>query len=162
MPFSEYCEIDLGFVKGISDNYTLSTDGMESFPAATSFKLIDKKLNIVQNLNQSSNYSFSSSGGDATNRFKLTIGFETGIEQNMDEGRWVVYQQNERIFIKDLHGGTDPFLIEIYDSGGRKIAGQLISESSQCLNVLKESTGIYLYRIYDRKNFYSGKILLND
>jgi len=155
---NDITEFNIGFIKGVAAQYTLTVTGLETFPAGTVFKIKDLKLNISHDLNQNQCYSFFSSDNDETNRFKLMIGNETAIEEHDMINRWQVQYQDGNLIVTDLEAMNPTGNIILFTSDGKRIASGSLTRNETTMRIHSLSSGIFILKIQLPDKMYSGII----
>lgn len=92
--------ISLGFSCGVSGDFSISAENIQSFDPLTQIFLEDLKENKTQNLNQNNTYSFTYLAGDDPARFILHFSNPTyGVEPKSSEPPQV-YSCRDAVYVK--------------------------------------------------------------
>ncbi len=161
LPFRDETIVPIHFSKGLSNNYRIIVEGLETFSNGARIILTDLKLNKTISLTKENSYTFNSSAGDAPERFRLLFNDYTSIEEisTLDEPK--AFYVNGRIVIqlKEEESGRN-WLVEMFDLSGRKVISTHINSSNEIPLRPGTTSGIYLIRLWcaDTGSAFSVKV----
>jgi hypothetical protein len=149
--------VQLGFLTNVAGNLTLTATNLNDFDANTSVYLEDTQLNIMQDLRQSNQYSFTSGIVDDASRFRLHFGGVTTNVSESADSQLSVYSHENAVYVNspiDTKG-----TVEVYD-----MLGKLIMNSSlvKGLNKVQLSlvNGIYIVKVQTRDELITHKVII--
>jgi len=147
--------IDIGFSCGLSGDYSITAEGMESFGTSVQLILEDLSENITINLREVSSYDFSYSTGDDVNRFKLFVSSPQGISDisNMNVN---IYSFDNIIKINNNEAINGEIII--CNILGEKVSSKNISRNSEASIVLENAQGVYLVKFITDKGVITKKV----
>lgn len=161
LPFSDETVVPLYFSKGLSNSYRIIVEGLETFSNGSRIILTDLKLNKNINLAVDNSYTFTSSAGDAPDRFRLFFSSPTSIEEMSVNDEPKVFYANGRIIIKlKKEEPIRNWLVEMFDIAGRKVMSAHINSSNEIPLRPGTTAGIYLIRLRctDAGSAFSTKV----
>jgi hypothetical protein len=153
---SEERIIDLGFKTITAGTFTLNATNLADFNPSVSVYLEDTQLSIIQDLHQSSSYTFSSAAVNDVNRFKIHFGDLTTSLPTLTESAVSAYAVNNTIYVNTPKTAT----IKVYDVLGNLITNQ---QSAQGLNKIQMNveTGIYIVNIQTGTETTTQKVMIS-
>jgi hypothetical protein len=148
--------VPLGFKTLTAGQFSLTSDGIESFDTDVSILLEDVMLDTIQDLRINPIYTFTSGVTDTTNRFKIHFGNMVTSIKSISESSVSIYSVNNNIYVNTPKTAT----IEIYDMIGNLIMNQ---KSIQGLNKLQldVEAGIYIVKVQTITQLTTQKVMIN-
>jgi hypothetical protein len=155
--------VPLGFICGVSGNYTITASNLSSFKPGVSVLLEDatKPSNLDwQDLTKDPTYQFSYNVGEDPNRFLLhfTNPFYGVNEHALNALQ--IYSYEEFVYVKNLAGNQTKGDLLIYDQLGRKV----FQDKLQNLMLNKFNPGLhesyYLVKVVAPDNTYTEKVYI--
>ena len=149
------------FQVGPSGNYELKANDLNSFPTNTTVQIIDKKLNLTQDLRSNNVYSFASIAGDNPYRFDILFAdVPNGINKPTNTSIKVFSSGSIIYIVSDTIEAADG-IVTVYDMIGK----QLISKSLQKNTTTQINTnldaGYYVVSVKTNKTVVNQKIYIN-
>ncbi|NTW33470.1 MAG: T9SS type A sorting domain-containing protein [Bacteroidetes bacterium] len=152
--------IPLGFSTPVSGTFTFSATNMNDFDATVSVYLEDVQISTIQDLRETSAYTFTSEIANNATRFKLhfILGSATGIS-DITSDAITVYTSNNKVYANNPVSGKGT--IEVYDIVGKLIVSK---EATQGMNVisLNVNNGIYLIKVTNGNQAISKKVFIEN
>jgi hypothetical protein len=163
LPFSKAdMTVPMGFRCGISGNYTLMAESLESIDPGTAVFLEDLKLDQTQNLRSTPDYNFSYDPADHSNRFLLHFNNTNAVaireQQNADPLQ--IYSFENSIYIRKT--GTSPLSgkMSVYDPLGKELYTNNLTDNMLSRFEMNLSTGYYVVKVTTEDNFYTQKVVI--
>ncbi|HPE58369.1 MAG TPA: autotransporter-associated beta strand repeat-containing protein [Bacteroidales bacterium] len=153
-----------GIIPGLEIPFGFESNGHTDYIielAANEFNevlvLSDLKTGITHDFSINPVYAFSSTEGDAPNRFLLKFS-AVGIGDKHSLPSIKAWISNNTLYLNNDRGIT---FIEIFDLTGRKLQTHEISENGLCLVEIKQPFGVYLVKITNETNVHTIKAIIN-
>lgn len=149
-------DIPLGFATGESNTFTIKASQISEFETGTQIILLDKLLNIEQDLTLG-DYSFSSDKASNTDRFALvfkTSSIATVINSTANNNLWISKNNNNQIVVT---GGN---YVTVYNTSGQKIIVRNITSSITVLDNNLPS-GVYFVNLGNADKMITKKIIID-
>jgi len=149
------------FQIGPSGNYELKANDLSTFQTNTTVQIIDKKLNLTQDLKSNNVYSFASIAGDNPYRFDILFsGVTNGINKPTNSSIKVFSSGSTIYVVSDSIEAADG-IVTVYDMIGK----QLISKSLQKNTTTQLNTnldaGYYVVSVRTNKTVVNQKLYIN-
>ncbi len=152
----DYPVVSLNFEPSASGKYTLKSKWVESIPEEIPVYLEDKQDNVIRDLRVQSEYTFSATTSDNTDRFNIWF-TEPGVSENLLS--YVhIYSFGKIVYLEipvNLNGE-----IMIFDITGRKILSRKATPGRNEIE-LQQSNGNYIVRIVANEGTISKKVYIN-
>jgi hypothetical protein len=149
--------LQLGLTKGIEENYTISTEFLESFED-TDFYLEDTKTGEITLLGEGIAYSFALASDDSPLRFKLWINGITGVKDQITTPKAFAYTNGNNLHIRNMEGD---YTMRMNDISGRNIMQQQIKGNAEIALPSGLNAGVYLLEITSGSNRTVQKVVIN-
>ena len=149
--------VAVGLKVGITETYTITASGMETFANGSDIYLVDLFLNKTQNLNNNPVYEFTASPGSDMHRFDVHFAPTTGIAQGTSNNI-KIYAAEKSVYVNipmTLHGE-----IIVYDLLGKEVKRQPIEGNMLNKVNLNVQLGYYLVKVLGDKSTVSGKVFI--
>lgn len=149
--------IQLGFLAGSTNTFTITASDMESFTSNTEFYLEDLIANKVQNLKTNPVYSFTASQGQQEHRFNLHFS-PVGIHDGTASTGMKIYSSEKTVYVNissELKGA-----IVVYDMTGREVSRTEIQSLTLNRINLNVPTGFYLVKVEGDTYTSTGKVFI--
>jgi hypothetical protein len=154
-----YGTVPLGFTVGVTGTYTITADGIGSFPAVTYIKLEDKKTGVIQKLNDNPVYAFTATPEDDANRFVLHFQDATSVNNTEKQDDFSVFNSDGNINVIALKAVSGQ--VNIIDMAGRKVGtASLVSGTVTCID-MKGHFGAYIVNIITNQGVVNKKVIVN-
>jgi hypothetical protein len=155
--------VPMGFSCGLSGDYTLIADSLQTFDPAISITLEDLQVRTTQNLRTNPVYEFSYATTDDPKRFLLHFNNPTfGTSEILANTEPVqIYSYGNSVYIRKT--GTDPLngQLFVYDPLGKELYNSNVDDSPLSKYNLSLSTGYYLVKVVTGASVYSKKVFIN-
>jgi hypothetical protein len=152
--------VPIGFKKGSSTNYTLNTEGTQSFDPDFSIILEDKKLNTRQDLRLNPIYAFTSNNADNPDRFALHFSNAYGIGNKVDDPDFQVFTSGNSIFIESPEFVPLESEVRVYSLLGQEVMHTLIKDKHSRID-LQNPSGYYLVKIRSHTGVFTTKVYMD-
>ncbi len=149
--------VAVGLKVGVTETYTITASGMESFANGSDIYLVDLFLNKTQNLNSNPVYEFTASPGSDMHRFDVHFAPTTGIPQGTSDNI-KIYAAEKSVYVNipmALQG-----VIIVYDLLGKEVKRQPIESNTLNKVNLNVQLGYYLVKVLGDKSTVSGKVFI--
>lgn len=183
-PFTDKT-VSLNVEAAFTGTYTILAEEIGPFDSTCSIILIDKVLNISQDLRSSSSYTFDFVNGDPSDRFSLKFQIAVSSQvtnftslgnvdstlstdgasvskkliQKMAEGSIRVYNIQDKVII-EFTDISDNVSLGIYDLSGKEISKAENINVSSSWEFFPEVKGICIVKVLAGNKAYSGKVFL--
>ncbi|MCK9421670.1 MAG: DUF2341 domain-containing protein [Bacteroidales bacterium] len=151
--------ISIGFVKNDNTSFSIEAKGLETFTAGTEIWLQDLKTGTQQKLNDNPVYSFTSVGGDETNRFKLKFGWAFSVNES-SISTFSIYTGNSIIYVNNNGKQSVKGTINVYSVTGQLIASNKLTGDSLQKIDFNGKPGCYVVKITAEQGVYSQKVII--
>ncbi|MCK5775160.1 MAG: T9SS type A sorting domain-containing protein, partial [Bacteroidales bacterium] len=149
--------VPLGLMINDEGDYSLSFSNMDSFEGQEVFFVKDVLLKKVYDLQEDSIISFTYYKGQPEHRFDLY--FKDIQEEDALDYQFVVYVNNNRIYLYSLAEFDANTKVEIYNIVGQKVYEDVLANMENGIPV-KWTSSYYVIRLQDANNFYSEKFFI--
>lgn len=150
--------IHLGTKMGLTGDYELVFNGLNSFESQFEFLLLDKKLDIIVELELDSIYNFQYENGDPVNRFDLLFDLSTTSDQ-LDEDLISFFQSNGSLYVRLNDSSNEEYEFSIYNLLGQQVYNNHFTDQTNIFNTNLKAGG-YIAVIKSSNNYFSHKIIL--
>ncbi len=114
-------EVSLGFSCGVSGDFSITAENIQSFDPLTQIFLEDLKTSKTQNLKQNNTYPFTYQAGDDPARFILHFSNPAyGVEPKSSE-QAQVYSNRDAVYVKKLNDSPVEGSLVLINSLGQKV-----------------------------------------
>jgi hypothetical protein len=139
--------VPLGFYSGLSDNFSIVAENIESFRSGIKIFLEDLKENVVQELTMDPEYPFTYFRTDNPDRFLLHFinPFVGSMEKQRED--FQVYSYKDAVYVKSLSEQETHGTISIFDQAGRYVFSSMLNNIPLNVYRLSVHEGLYLVRI---------------
>jgi len=147
--------IPIGFSSGVNGNYMITASDLSSFNSSTYVYLKDLATNTLIDLNQHSEYSFTSTSNENNNRFQLLFSTTPLGLSAINFQNPIIYAYDFCIYIncnEIIHN------ISIYNSLGQLIRS--IEKTESIINMKEYDSGCYIVKVVTSKMVYTEKVLI--
>lgn len=159
LPLAEmYGTVPMGFVFGLPGTYTITADGIGSFPASMYIKLEDTKTGTIQKLNDNPAYSFTAVTGDNANRFLLHFSDATSVENPENTSGFTVYNDNGIVNVISMKAVTGQ--VKVYDMAGRTVATAALVPNQATRIDMHGQSGVYVVSVIHNKGTSNSKLVI--
>ena len=155
---SEVYTVPLGFTSNVVGTCTLNATNLDGFIPDAKVYLEDAQQNVIQDLRQTSTYTFTSGVVDDANRFKLHFTLSPLGMSDSYSTSVTSYSYNNTIYVNISAAGTGT--IELFNVLGEKIISQ---QSVKGLNKLQTnlSKGVYIVKVQNGANVVTEKVMID-
>jgi len=156
-------EIALGFSTGESNSFSISANEISNFETGTKLILRDKLLSKEVELNNDTQYSFTSEVASTENRFSILVKAPSSTTNviNNNDGEISIYRINNEIVVScsDILNGEN--LVTVHTIVGSRLFAEKINSSYTKLNTTFAS-GIYLVTVKNGAKSITKKIVIQN
>lgn len=145
--------IQLGFSCQTNGTYDIS---IKQIDGLSSVEIEDTKLNVFQNLNESS-YSFEWSNLDSEERFVLHL--KAAGTNDINDKETKVYAVQDQVFIS-LNENNDFNQVKVFDLTGRSIYQSTLTSATLQSFFLNNCQGIFLVKLIGKNQNQTEKVIL--
>jgi len=149
--------IPVGFVSGVPGTYTINFDGISSLNQDATIFFEDQKDNIMVNMRDMSEYTFSYSTSDNNNRFLIHLSDQPVKINNTPDDYFDVYSFNKSVYIQN--NNLNKYSVEIYDLLGNMIQKRDCDVSFLRID-LNISSGYYIIKTSSNTEVFNKKIFI--
>lgn len=156
LPVSETVSVPMVFKTGAAGEYSILSEGFESFNGFYFFILEDKETGVNYDLQKNPSLVLNLPEGESAGRFMLRI-FKSGLGIGDEElSNLRVYSESKKIYIENCPEAD----IFVYNLTGEVVASKKVAESS--LNILDAdvATGIYVVKVMTQGSAISSKVFV--
>ena len=149
--------VAVGLKVGVTETYTITASGMETFANGSDIYLVDLFLNKTQNLNNNPVYEFTASPGSDMHRFDVHFAPTTGIAQGTSNNI-KIYAAEKSVYVNvpmALQG-----VIIVYDLLGKEVKRVPIEGNMLNKVNLNVQLGYYLVKVLGDNSTVSGKVFI--
>lgn len=153
--------VHLDFQAGVNSTYHLTWSGMKTFTDNYQVILLDKKTGKSIDMRSVSEYYFTATTSDKSDRFVLSINGTTGIQQLSANNSMLVYAQGKDLYIKAKDNSVLSGTVVVNNISGQIVFRAVLNGTSQQVLQTGLVTGVYIVRM-EMKNgsTYSQKIVI--
>jgi len=153
--FYQQVIVNVGFKAGVNGNYTFKANGLNSFNTTAYVYLKDITENIITDLNQNPEYSFTASSNDNANRFQLIFALSPLEISNKEMLNTCIYSFDNNIYINSNESVKQ---ITIYNPLGQLIKTVSNDTRTIHINMKEDASAYYIVRVVTTKNAYTEKV----
>ncbi|MCK4662138.1 MAG: T9SS type A sorting domain-containing protein [Bacteroidales bacterium] len=158
---TENISINIGFMIGVSGEYSISTKGINTFDEKVGIFLEDTQEDIIIDLREE-NYNFSSDPVYSDDRFIVHFHKAASISEKFEkDNSIIIYSYNNCIYIKNNTNKVFKGQAIIYNILGEEVFREQLNNFNLNKFDLKLSKGSYIVKVISNKRIYSEKILIN-
>jgi len=160
---TEDITLPLHFIVDHSGSFTITAEGQENFSGIQAIYLEDTKENQIINLNDTPEYTFAYSSGEAPDRFLVrftTIITEENIIQQDQEDDILIYSSGNMICLESTAQNIISGEVRVYDLPGREIIYRKPAPATLIKLQLDKPAGYYIVSIITTEGVYTEKVLI--
>jgi hypothetical protein len=147
--------VPFDFIKNEGTNFSIEAESVENLPMT--LYLFDKKTNILHNLSANPVYQFTSSAGDASDRFLIQFGM-VGIDETNATNALKAYVNNNTLYIISESNRSQ---LQIFDLQGRLIESANLTGMGLISHAVQLKAGVYIVCLQSEKSVKSVKIVIS-
>ncbi len=155
---TDYKVVDVSFDCSMTSLYTLEASGMNGFEGSSEVYLEDLKENVLVDLNEQSNYSFSYNSEENPDRFLLHFGKPFGIN-DAETSQISIYSNKDMVYIQTK--SNELTKVSICDILGKEITQYESSNENPIRIRVTSGTGYYLIKVQTGKRLFTEKVFIN-
>jgi hypothetical protein len=148
--------VPFNFIKNEGTNFSIEAESIENLPMT--LYLFDKKTNITHNLSSNPVYQFTSSAGDATDRFLIQFGV-VGIDETNANKVLKAYISNNTLYIINESNKAQ---LQIFDMQGRLLESTNLMGLGLISHAVQLKAGVYVVCLLDDRSVKSVKIVKSE
>ncbi|MCX6308034.1 MAG: T9SS type A sorting domain-containing protein, partial [Bacteroidia bacterium] len=162
-PIIDSKELTLGFRPGKAGTYTLKASELLNLTEGTKVFLKDKLLDVVQDLTQAPDYTFTSDAVTTTDRFSIVISkIATSLAVTAGKPSFTTYaEQNGQVHVQLQNLEMKGTRINVYSVSGQLLVTRPAVETNTSFN-LNLPNGLYLIEVSQEGYVGRKKIVLNN
>jgi len=162
-PITDSKELALGFRPGKAGTYTLKASELLNLTEGTKVFLKDKRLDVVQDLTQAPDYTFTSDAVTTTDRFSIVISkIATSLAVTAGKPSFTTYaEQNGQVHVQLQNIEMKGTRINVYSVSGQLLVTRPAVETNTSFH-LNLPNGLYLIEVSQEGFVGRKKIVLNN
>ncbi|MBN2175123.1 MAG: right-handed parallel beta-helix repeat-containing protein [Bacteroidales bacterium] len=155
--------IPIGLNVGAEAEYTITAYDLESFGSSANIYLEDKFEKTIVNLSEQTDYTFTASPSDNSDRFLLHFGPILDIEEpviavNNDE--FSIYSFDHSVYIRNNSNNLISGNVSIFNISGQEMGRAKLFATNLNKIDLNLNSGYYMVKVITGNNVYTQKVFI--
>lgn len=147
--------IPFTFVKNEGTNFQITLDAALDYGT---IYLVDKKINVTENLTQTGSYSFVAAQGDDANRFLLKFGAVGIDDPAAGEAAIEIFAAGDALYLNAKQPGNAT--VSVYDILGRTVLTTEVNMTPSASVDVSRLSGTYIVRAIANGEVVSAKVFI--